>query len=73
MTELVSITIVGNEQEAELVRGLLSAEGIDSMQRITNYSFGSGGELPASGGGPREVLVRSEDATAARELLADLA
>jgi len=70
MTELVRVTIVSNEQEAELVRGLLDAEGIDSMQRITNFSFGSGGELPASGAGPREVLVRASDEALARELLA---
>ncbi|MCW2972057.1 MAG: hypothetical protein JWN72_330 [Thermoleophilia bacterium] len=72
MPELVRVTIVANEQEAELARGLLQAEGIDSMHRITNFSFGSGGELPASGVGPRELLVREEDYAVARELLTSL-
>ncbi|MBC7461133.1 MAG: DUF2007 domain-containing protein [Thermoleophilia bacterium] len=72
MAELVRVTIVANEQEAELARGLLRAEGIDSMHRITDFSFGSGGELPSSGVGPREILVRAEDHELARELLTSL-
>lgn len=66
----VRVTIVGNEPEAEVACGVLRSDGIACTHRITNFAFGSGGELPASGSGPREVLVRPADLERARELLA---
>lgn len=66
----VRLTIVGNEAEAELVCGLLREQDIRCAYRITDLAFGQGGELPLSGGGPREVLVQSADLERARELLA---
>lgn len=72
MGDPVRLAIVSNEQEAELLCGLLRQSEIDCMQRITNFAFGSGGELPQSGAGPREVLVRPDDLVTARELLASL-
>ena len=68
--EPVRLTIVSNEPEAEVLCGLLRSSSIECMHRITNLAFGSGGELPSSGAGPREVLVRPADLEAARELLA---
>lgn len=72
MEDPVRVTIVGNESEAELACGFLRAGGIACMHRITDFAFGSGGELPASGSGPREVLVRPDDLERARGLLAGL-
>jgi hypothetical protein len=67
--ELVRLTIVPNETEAELLRGLLATEGIESMQRQTDFAAGAlDGWAP---GGMREILVRAEDLEAARELIAD--
>lgn len=66
------LTIVSNEPEAELACGLLRSHGIDCMHRITNMAFGSGGEMPASGGGARELLVRPPDLVAALKILDDL-
>ncbi len=72
MDDPVRLTIVSNEPEAELACGLLRAHDIPCMHRITDLAFGSGGEVPSSGAGPRELLVRSEDLETARALLADL-
>lgn len=70
MDEPVRLTITANEPEAELVCGLLRAAGIACMHRITDLGFGSGGEMPSSGSGPREILVRPADLQAAREAVA---
>lgn len=70
MDEPVRLTIVTNEPEAELVCGLLRAHGIRCMHRITNMAFGSGGEVPSSGAGARELLVAPTQLEAAREVLA---
>jgi hypothetical protein len=66
--DLVRLTIVANELEAEMVRALLTTHGIDSMQRYTNFAAGALDGMP-SGAGPREILVRDEDLAAARELV----
>ena len=63
------LTVVANEIEAELVCGMLRSEGIKCTHRITNLGFGSGGEMPSSGGGAREVLVERQSLEVARELL----
>jgi hypothetical protein len=65
--ELVRLTIVASEPEAELVRGLLSTEGIESMQRPTDFAAGALDGWAA--GGAREILVREADLDAARELV----
>jgi hypothetical protein len=67
--ELVRLTIVPNETEAELIRSLLAMEGIESMQRPTD--FGAGALDGWAAGGAREILVRSSDLEAARELIPD--
>ena len=71
MAELARLTVVRNAIEAEIVCGLLRDEEIDCMQRITNMGFVAGGEVPTSGGGAREVLVREDDLERARAVLAD--
>jgi hypothetical protein len=68
--EPVRLTVVTNELEAELACGLLRAAGIECMHRITDMAFGSGGEVPSSGAGCRELLVRPSDLDEAREVLA---
>jgi hypothetical protein len=67
--ELVRLTIVPNEAEAEVLRSLLATEGIDSMQRPTDFAAGALDGWAA--GGAREVLVRAEDLEAARALVTD--
>jgi hypothetical protein len=66
--ELVRLTIVSSEPEAELLRGLLATEGIESLQRPTDFAAGALDGWAT--GGAREILVRSSDLEAARELIA---
>jgi hypothetical protein len=68
--DLVRLTIVANELEAEMVRALLTTNGIDSMQRYTNFAAGALDGMP-SGAGPREILVRAADLEDARRLIAE--
>lgn len=72
LDEPVRLTVTRNEVEAELVCGMLRAEGIACTHRITDLGFGSGGELPQSGGGPRAIFVHESNAARAQELLAGL-
>lgn len=67
-SELVRLTVVANEPVAEMIRGLLRTEGIDSMQRKTDLAAGMADASP-SAFGPREILVRAEDLETARELI----
>jgi len=67
MPELVPLTIVRNEAEAELLCALLRTEGIDCDHRSTNFGAGSMDGLP---GGAREVVVDQEKLERAEELLA---
>jgi Putative prokaryotic signal transducing protein len=67
MPELVPLTIVRNEAEAELLCALLRTEGIDCDHRSTNFGVGSMDGLP---GGAREVVVDQEKLERAEELLA---
>ena len=65
--EPVPLTVVSSEAEAEMIRGLLSTAGIDSMHRPTNFGAGAAdGFTPA---GAREILVRPEQLEEARALL----
>jgi hypothetical protein len=65
--ELVRLTIVSSEPEAEMLRGLLANEGIDSIQRPTDFAAGALDGWAA--GGAREILVRAGDFERARELI----
>jgi hypothetical protein len=67
MAELVHLTVVPNEAEAELLCALLRTEGIDCDHRPTNFGVGTMDGLP---GGAREVVVAEERLERARELLA---
>ena len=68
MGELVRLTVVPNEPEAELIRQLLATAGIESLQRPTDFAAGAFDGWSA--GGPREVLVAASDLETARELIA---
>ena len=70
MDDEVSVTVVGSQPEAELACELLRAEGIRCYHRPTSYAAGAGDGL-VSLGSPREIVVLTEDAGRARELLAD--
>jgi hypothetical protein len=65
MAEPVRVTTVPGEPEAEMLCGLLRANGIKCAHRPTTSALeGFGGE-----GGIREILVAPEDLEVARELL----
>ncbi len=70
MDDEVSVTVVGSEPEAELACQLLRTEDIACYHRPTSFAAGAGDGL-VSLGSPREIVVRTEDAARARELLAD--
>ncbi len=67
--DVVVVTIVSGETEAEMVCGLLRANGIECGYRDTE-AIGSSLEdfAPA---GPREILVRLDDLEDARSVLAE--
>ena len=65
--QIVRLTVVSNEIEAEMILSLLQTEGIESTQQMTNY--GAGGIDAVGSGGPREILVRAEDLERATELI----
>lgn len=64
----ITLTVVHDEAEAEMLCGMLRANGIECSYRKTNIAAGAwtGG---FARGGPVEVLVDEQDAVAARELL----
>jgi hypothetical protein len=68
--ETVTLTVVGDELEAEMLCGLLRTNGIACFYKKTERAGVIGAE---SGGfaiaGPTEVLVREQDLAAARDLL----
>jgi hypothetical protein len=66
-TNLVVVHTFGSEPEAEMARTLLEAAGVDSMLQA-DTAGGMRHHLAWSGLGFR-ILVREEDATAAREVL----
>jgi hypothetical protein len=63
----VTLTVVGNEMEADMVCGMLRANGIECFHRKADTA-GEGiyGETIA---GPTEVMVEEDDLADARELL----
>jgi putative signal transducing protein len=68
--DLVRLTVVQNEIEAEQLRSLLGFEGIESMQRLTDVGAGSL-DAGMAAAGAREILVRSSDLESARELIGE--
>jgi hypothetical protein len=66
--EEVVLTVVASEPEAELVCGLLRANGIKCGYRDTEEIETSLEDFTAAG--PREVVVRAADLEAAKELIA---
>jgi hypothetical protein len=68
--ELVRLTIVLNEIEADQVQSLLKFESIQSMQRPTDTGAASIGGSGAMSGS-REILVRAEDLENARAIIGE--
>ena len=64
------MTVVANEPEAEMLCGMLRANGIACAYRTTNLSAGMADASTAMGG-PREVIVAEEQFEEARKLLPD--
>jgi hypothetical protein len=64
--EVVRLTVVGNEGEAEIVCSLLRLHGLACFARVTDPFGENTGEF----GAWREILVRDDQLEAARELLA---
>jgi len=68
--ELVRLTVVMNEIEADQVQSLLKFENIESMQRPTNTGAGSIGGSGAMSGS-REILVKPEDLETAKAVIGE--
>jgi hypothetical protein len=66
--EPVVLTVVHDEAEAEIICGLLRANGIECSYRNTDLAAGAW-TVGFASGGPIELLVNEEDIVAARELL----
>jgi hypothetical protein len=65
MTDLVRIATAHNQAEAELIQGLLRAEGVPSLVRRTG-----GFDVPDFlAAGPRDILVPRDRALTAREAI----
>lgn len=64
----VTLTIVHDEAEAEMLCGLLRANGLECGYRKTDVAAGAWTSGFATGG-PIEVLVDERDLTTARELV----
>jgi Putative prokaryotic signal transducing protein len=62
---VVTLTIVHDEAEAELLCGALQANGIGCSYRKTDMA----GAWTVAQGGPVEILVEERDVDAARKLL----
>jgi hypothetical protein len=65
---MVPLTVVSSEQEAEVVCGLLRANGIECDARRTEAAGALTAVLVT--GGPTEIAVDDRDLERARELLA---
>jgi hypothetical protein len=66
-TEVVVLTVVSSEPEAEALCGLLGSAGIECAYRDTDAIETALEEFIASG--PREILVHPQDLEAAQALL----
>ena len=67
-SDLVIVQTFGSRPEADLAKGVLDAEGIDAL--IQADTAGRMREHLAWSGAGFRLLVREEDAAAAREILA---
>jgi hypothetical protein len=67
--DVVVLTVVSGEQEAELACGLLRSAGIECGYRETEEIETPLEDFIATG--PREILVREADLEAAKSVLAD--
>jgi len=65
---VATLTVVGDELEAETLCGLLRMNGIECDYRRTDVSAGRA-DGSSSMSGPTEILVNDADLEAARELL----
>ena len=65
---LVRLTLVANPVEAEMIRALLSTEGIESIRKQTDFGAGT---MDGFSGGQQEILVEEKDVESARELIAE--
>ncbi|MGZ8686984.1 MAG: putative signal transducing protein [Gaiellaceae bacterium] len=63
--EPVSLTVASNEVEAEMIRGMLSSAGIDSMEGPSNAGVAPG----LITGGATEIFVRRSQLEDAQTLL----
>jgi Putative prokaryotic signal transducing protein len=63
----VTLTVVPNEMEAEVICGALRANGIACDYRKTDMA--AGWTMGTTAGGPIEVLVDDSDLAAARTLV----
>ena len=66
MAEVVRLTVVGNQGEADIVCSLLRLNGIACFDRVTDPFGEQAGEF----GAWREILVRDDELDAARAVLA---
>jgi hypothetical protein len=64
----VVVMVVSSESEADVVCGLLRANGIECAYRDTEAIDSTIEDFIAAG--PREIIVRAADLDAARDLLA---
>lgn len=64
---MVALTVVQNEAEAEVLCGMLRANGIACGYEQTNFGAGAADGYPR--GGPVEVFIAESDMRRARKLL----
>ena len=67
-SDVVVLTVVSGEPEADVVCGLLRSAGIECAYRETDAIDSPLEEFTAAG--PREILVRNSDFEAAKDVLA---
>jgi hypothetical protein len=66
-SEMIALTVVPNQVQANVVCGMLQADGVVCRFRQTDFGAGSMDGMP---GGPQQILVHESDVDRARELLA---
>jgi hypothetical protein len=65
--ELVVVEVAGSQPEAEMLCSLLRSADIRCLAQLTSRGAGAGYGWGI--GGQHEIMVRSQDAQAAREIL----